>query len=217
MKSTKIPEGTPFFENINPQNIPQILHSLSAVHKNYGKKEGILWEGDTVTDIGILLCGSALSLKTDITGKQVIVTLIKPGSYIGVLLAADQGRRSPVTVQAAEASSVLFIPCQNLLTRNNCPEHALLLHNLLQGIAEKALVLHERNDCLIKPSIRAKVLTFLSLEADKAGSRSFSVPLNRAARAEYLDVDRSALSRELSHMKADGLIDYNRSYFHLLK
>ena len=144
------------------------------------------------------------------------MTLLKPGSYVGVLLAASQERKSPVTVQADETSSVLYLPYRKLLTQSSCPGHARLLYNLLRGIAEMALVLHDRNDCLIKPTIRDKVLTYLSLEAEKTGSRSFSIPLNRAAMAEYLNVDRSALSRELSRMKQDGLIDFSRSHFRLL-
>lgn len=216
MKKTLIPEGTPLFENIARNQIPEILESLAAVQKDYHKNEGILLQGDSVSDLGILLSGSAHSLKTDITGKQVIVTLLKPGSYIGVLLAASQERKSPVTVQADEASSVLYLPYRKLLTQSSCPGHDRLLYNLLRGIAEMALVLHDRNDCLIKPTIRDKVLTYLFQEAEKTGSRSFSIPLNRAAMAEYLNVDRSALSRELSRMKQDGLIDFSRSHFRLL-
>lgn len=126
MKKTLIPEGTPLFENIDRNQIPEILESLSAVRKDYHKNEGILRQGDS------------------------------------------------------------------------------------------ALILHDRNDCLIKPTIRGKVLTYLSLEAEKTGSRSFSIPLNRAAMTEYLNVDRSALSRELSRMKQDGLIEFSRSHFRLL-
>ena len=159
MKKTLSPEGTPLFENIARNQIPEILESLSAVQKDYHKNEGILLQGDSVSDLGILLSGSAHSLKTDITGKQVIVTLLKPGSYVGVLLAASQERKSPVTVQADETSSVLYLPYRKLLTQSSCPGHARLLYNLLHGIAEMALVLHDRNDCLIKPTIRDKVLT----------------------------------------------------------
>ena len=95
------------------------------MQKDYHKNEGILLQGDSVSDLGILLSGSAHSLKTDITGKQVIVTLLKPGSYVGVLLAASQERKSPVTVQADETSSVLYLPYRKLLTQSSCPGHAV--------------------------------------------------------------------------------------------
>lgn len=208
-------EKSPLFRGIPYGDIEAILGRLSAVRREYGKGETVLWEGEAVSDIGILLSGSARSVKTDVSGKLVMVTLLEPGSYIGVLLAASHDRKSPVSVQALCGISALFIPVRNILERSDCPRHPELLANLLDGIAEKALVLHDRNDCLIKPTIRDKVLTFLAREANKAGSRSFTASMGRCAMAEYLDVDRSALSRELSRMKRDGLIDFNKNTFEL--
>lgn len=205
----------PLFCGIAESDIAAILTCLSATRKEFKQGECVIWQGDTVEKVGILLSGSAQSTKTDATGKLVIVTLIRPGDYIGVLLAASHNRTSPVSVRAVEDLVVLFIPLQSLLSRRDCPHHPELLSNLLNGIAEKALVLHDRNDCLIRPTIREKVLVFLAQQAHNAGSRSFIVPMNRDAMAEYLDVNRSALSRELSWMKRDGLIDYHHNRFHL--
>ena len=205
----------PLFHGISQNDIEAMLTCLSATQKAFHKDECIFREGDIIKNVGILLSGTAQSVKTDITGKQVIVTLIEPGSYIGVLLAASHKRTSPVSVQALEDLSVLFIPMLNILSRNNCPHHAQLLSNLLDGISEKVLVLHDRNDCLIKPTIRDKVLTFLMGYAHNAGSYSFTIPMSRDAMAEYLDVNRSALSRELSCMKREGLINYKKNKFEL--
>ena len=204
------------FQDIDHDGIEEMLLCLSATRKEYEKDEYIIWEGDIVCNIGILLSGYARSTKTDVTGRLVIVTLLEPGSYIGVLLAASHDRKSPVSVQALENLTILFIPIRNILTRVNCPHHLKLMCNLLDGIAEKALVLHDRNNCLIKPTIRGKVLTFLTEAAQNAGTRSFTIPMSRDAMAEYLNVDRSALSRELSWMKRDGLIDYKKNWFELM-
>jgi CRP-like cAMP-binding protein len=209
-------EKSPLFRGIAKNDREPMLTCLSAVRKEYKKDEHIVWEGDTVENVGILLTGAAQSTKTDVTGKLVIVTLLAPGDIIGVLLAASGGRASPVSVRALQDLSVLLIPIRNILTRSDCPHHAQLLGNLLRGISEKALVLHDRNDCLIRSTIREKVLTFLSRCARDTGSRSFTVPMGREAMAEYLDVNRSALSRELSWMKRDGLIDYEKNRFELL-
>ena len=213
--SENVLNGSPLFQGITRNDIEAILSCLSATQKDFQKDQSIVREGDNVNNMGILLSGTAQSVKTDITGKQVIVTLIEPGNYIGVLLAASHNRTSPVTVQARENLAVLFIPMHNILSRSNCPNHAKLLSNLLDGIAEKALILHDRNDCLIKSTIRDKVLTFLSEFAHNVGSHSFAIPMGREAMAEYLNVDRSALSRELSWMKRDGLIDYEKNRFEL--
>jgi CRP-like cAMP-binding protein len=208
-------EKSPLFRGIAKGDIETVITCLSGTYKAYEKDETIVWEGDAVKSVGILLSGSARSTKTDASGKLVIVTLIEPGNYIGLLLAASHDRTSPVTVQTMENLRVLFIPIRNILVRSDCPHHAKVIASLLDGIAEKALVLHDRNDCLIKPTIRAKVLTFLSRMALDTDSRSFTVPMGRDAMAEYLDVDRSALSRELSWMKRDGLIDYEKNWFEL--
>jgi len=207
--------NSPLFNGIAQEDIGETLAYLSAVRKEYGKFESIIHEGDIVDSVGILLSGLARSEKTDSTGKLTIATLIAPGGYIGVLLSASCGRTSPVSVRALERLSVLFVPVKNIIASCDCPHHSQLIRNLLDGVAEKALVLHDRNDCLIKPTIRDKVLTFLSRFSRDAGSDSFTIPMGRDAMAEYLNTDRSALSRELSEMKRDGMIDYKKNWFKL--
>jgi CRP-like cAMP-binding protein len=209
-------EASPLFKGIESGDIEAMLARLSAVRREYNKGETIIWEGEAVSEVGILLSGSARSYKCDASGKLFAVTMLGPGSYLGVLLAASHDRTSPVSVQALSGACVLLIPINNILERSDCPHHTKLIGNLLDGIAEKALVLHDRNDCLIRPTIREKVITFLTREARSAGSRSFAIPMGRAAMAEYLDVDRSALSRELSWMKRDGIIKYEKNRFELL-
>jgi len=214
---TKILEQTRLFAGIAPHDIESMLCCLHTCQMKYEKNEMILWEGDTISDIGIVLSGHGRSIKDDITGKTVIITLLEKGSYIGVLLAASGERKSPVSVQAIDHIDVLFISFDSILKRcpKVCPKHDRLLQNVFNCIAEKALVLHDRNDCLIKQTVREKVLTYLTREAEKQNRHAFFIHLNRNAMAEYLDVDRSALSRELSWMKRDGLIDYEKNWFEL--
>lgn len=111
-----------------------------------------------------------------------IITLLKKGSEIGVILAASSDHKSPVTVEAQD----------------------------------DVLVLHERIDCLLRPTIREKILTYLWWMSREQQKRTFTIPMNRNAMAEYLNVERSALSRELSYMKRDGVIDYHKNTFRLL-
>lgn len=211
-------EQTGLFAGIEPKDYESMLGCLDIRLMEYKKNEMVLWEGDTVSDIGVVLSGHGRSIKEDITGKTVIVTLLEKGSFIGVLLAASRERKSPVSVQAIDHLSVLFISLDSILKRCTkvCPKHDRLLRNVLDGIAEKALVLHDRNDCLIKPTVRAKVLTYLAREAKEQKSQAFAIRLDRSAMAEFLNVERSALSRELSQMKKDGLIDFYKNNFRLL-
>jgi CRP-like cAMP-binding protein len=206
------------FSGVSPNHIPQILKCLSAIRKEYAKDEMVVREGELVDDVGIILRGSAQSTKLSITGKKIIVSLHYPGGYTAVLTAASRGRRCPMSVQAIEPLEVLFIPIKSILSgcTKLCKSHEQLLGNLFDSIAERALELHDRNDCLIMPTIRDKVLTYLTRVMRETGTETFTIPFDREAMAEYLDVDRSALSRELAWMKRDGLIDFYRNKFKLL-
>jgi len=214
----EILKQTHFFYGIDEEEIEEILKCMDARYVEYEKGELVISQGSFVHDIGIVLSGHGRSIKQEISGKTLIITLLEPGSFIGVLLASSRGRKSPVSVQAQEHFSVLFIPIEKLIFRcaKACPKHDILLCNYIQGIAEKALTLHDRNNCLIKSTVREKILAYLRRVATEEKSSTFTIPLDRNGMAEYINVERSALSRELSRMKKDGLIDYYKNSFKLL-
>ena len=209
---------TELFAGIAPHDIETLLMCLDIRQSEYQKGETVLWEGDIINDIGIVLRGHGRSVKNDISGRTVIVSHLEEGSFIGVLLAASKERKSPVSVEALDHLCVLFISFASIVKRCEkvCPRHDRLIFNILDGIAEKALVLHDRNDCLIKPTVREKILTFLTKAAKEYKSKTFSIPLDRKTMAEYLNVERSALSRELSQMRRDGIIDFYKNSFRIM-
>ena len=209
---------TNLFSGIKPKEIAGLLHCVNARSVQYAKDEMIIEEGSKVYDFGVMLSGNGRSIKWDASDKLIIITLLEKGSEIGVLLAANPGHESPVSVQAQDDVSVLLIPYDRLITRckKACPKHEILLRNYIGIVAEKGLVLHERINCLLKPTVREKILTYLLGVSREQQSRTFSIPLNRNAMSEYLNIERSALSRELFYMKRDGLIDYYRNSFRLL-
>ncbi|WP_242950527.1 Crp/Fnr family transcriptional regulator [Clostridium acidisoli] len=214
----EILKQTSLFYGIKMEEIEKILKCMYARFVEFEKDEMIICEGSEINDIGILLSGYGRSIKQDESGKTSIITLLKPGSFIGILLAASKNRKSPVSVQAQEHLSVLFIPIENFISGyiNDCPKYNVLLRNYIDAIAEKAMILHDRNDCLIKSSVREKVLSYLKRVAKEEGSNTFTTPFDRNDMAEYVNVERSALSRELSRMKKDGIIDYYKNSFKLL-
>ena len=211
-------EQTSLFSGITKEDIEIMLKCLDARQIEYKRNEMIIWEGSIINDIGIILSGHARSIKTDASGKLIIVTLLGKGSYTGVLLAASRKRKSPVSVQIQDDISLLSIPIDKIVSQcsRSCSKHKLLLYNYLNIIAEKSMVLHDRIDCLVKHSVRDKVLAYLLRVSKENESRTFTIPLDRKAMAEYLNVERSALSRELSKMKKDGLIDFYKNGFKLL-
>lgn len=209
---------TNLFAGISAQDTGRLLSCLKARAVGYARDTLVIEEGSPAPIFGILLSGSGRSFKTDGQGNTLTVTLLKKGSEIGAILAACPGRASPVSVTVEQGSFLLVIPCNGLTggCAKNCPCHRQLIHNYIGIVAEKGMVLHERLDCLLRPAAREKILTYLKRISAAAGSSTFTVPLDRKAMAQYLNMDRSALSRELSRMKKDGLIDFYKSTFRLL-
>lgn len=209
---------TNLFLGIESQEIDGLLHCLCTKYTRYEKGDIIIEEGNKVYDFGIILSGHGRAIKWDASDRLIIISLLKKGSEIGVILAASLDHKSPVTVQAQDDVLVLQIPFERVLTRceKACPWHEKLLRNYINIVAEKGLVLHERIDCLLRPTIREKVLTYLWRISREQQKRTFTIPMNRNAMAEYLNVERSALSRELSYMKRDGIIDYHKNSFRLI-
>ena len=209
---------TKLFSGIIPEEIAGLLDCVHARCAQYAKDEMIIEEGNRVHEFGVMLSGHGRSMKWDTSDRLIIITLLQKGSEIGVLLAASPEHESPVSVQAQEDVSLLLILYDRLLTRCErvCPKHERLLRNYIGIVAEKGLVLHERMNCLLKPTLRDKILTYLLRVSREQQSRTVSLPMNRNAMAEYLNIERSALSRELSYMKREGLIDYHKNKFNIL-
>ena len=209
---------TKLFSGIGPEEITGLLGCVHARIAHYAKGEMIIEEGSRISYFGLMLSGHGRSIKWDASDKVIIITLLQKGSELGVLLAASPEYESPVSVQAQDETTVLLIPYDCLVTqcKKACPSHERLLRNFIGTVAEKGLVLHERINCLLKPTLREKIKTYLLQVSREQRSRTFSAPLNRNAMSEYLNIERSALSRELSYMKRDGLIEYHRNSFKLL-
>lgn len=205
------------FSGIEPEEISGLLGCLHARCVQYSGGEMIIEEGSRVRRFGVMLSGHAHSIKWDTSDRVIILTQLEKGSEIGVLLAAQPEKESPVSVQAQDDVSVLMIPYDLILAPcvKACPKHGRLLRNYISIVAEKGLVLHERINCLLKPTVWEKILTYLLRVSREQKNISFQIPFSRNEMAEYLNVERSALSRELSRMKRDGLIDYHMDRFRL--
>ena len=122
-----------------------------------------------------------------------------------------------VTFKASEPTTVLFLPVERILhpCKNSCPFHHKLSRNLFNLISRKNVALMEKIGILSKSTLREKILAYLSMEAQKNGSMTITLPLNRMEMADYLCTNRSALSRELANMKKDGILDYDQRVFYL--
>ena len=210
------------FEGMTEVEQKALLECLKARVQHYEKGEYLFQEHEKVNWLGIILTGLIEASKLDSSGKRFVISRPGRGNVFGDVLSLHPESQSPVTVTALEPVSALLIPATGLLNpcQKRCASHDKLIRNLLMSVSEKYFELSDRIFCITRPTMRGKIMYYLegASEAAFPGHRGciFSIPYDRAALAEYLNAERSALSRELSAMKRDGLIDYHKNNFRLL-
>lgn len=205
------------FENVG-ENLEVMLQCLGSEEKKYDKGEVIIMTGDPVTSVGILLSGELQVIQDDYMGNRSILTEINPGHIFGETFACAGVTESPVTVIAKTNSTVMHLGVARIVTTcpSSCRFHNQLIENLLKILARKNMLLSNKNQLLSHRTIQDKVLSYLSLQAEKKGSPQFEIPFTRNELADFLCVDRSALSRVLSKLQTEGVIEYNKKQFKLL-
>lgn len=210
---------TSLFKGLTEQEIKTILPCLNVREKKYRKGSIILHAGDQVSEIGLVLSGSVNIVVTFYWGNSNIFGHVGKGDLFAENYAAIPGRTLLNDVVAAETTEILFLNLDRLLTtcKKGCAFHNGLIHNLVKISAMKNLNLSARMMHTASKSIRERVLSYLSEYALTSGSMHFSIPFSRQELADYLGVDRSALSGELSKMQRDGLIEFRKSDFTLLE
>lgn len=203
------------FRGMSEQEAKDVLVCLQAEKKSFSKGETIYHMGDAIHAMGMVLTGGVNIENDDIWGNKNILDNIGPGQVFGETYACLPGEPLMVNVVAAEECEVLFLEVSRLLTTcsNSCGAHQRLVQNLLWVTAQKNLALSRKIFHTTPKSIRGRLLSYLSAQAVRAGSNQFIVPFNRQQMADYLCVDRSAMSNELSKMKQEGLLDFHKSQF----
>ena len=209
--------NTGLFHGIREQEIGAMLGCLGSRERRYDKGDIIFRAGEAVTEIGLVLGGSINIVVNFWWGNSNIFGHIGKGDIFAENYAAIPGKELLCDVVAAEDAEVLFLALGKLLTtcENGCPFHRRLIRNLLRVSAQKSLNLSTRMMHIAPKSIRERLLSYLSEQAMEHGAAHFSIPFSRQQLADYLGVDRSALSNELSKMQKDGLIEYKKNEFTL--
>lgn len=206
---------TSLFRGTTEQEVESMISCLSASTKTFDKGETIFRIGDVIDRIGMVLEGSVNIESDDIWGNRSILDHVEPGLIFGETYACVAGEPLMVSAIAAKKTTVLFLNIGKILSTctNSCAFHNKIIQNLLQISARKNLKLSRRIMHTSSKSIRGRLLSYFSEQAQKNGSYRFTIPFNRQQLADYLNVDRSAMSNELSKMKADGILDYNKNTF----
>ncbi|GHV57605.1 Crp/Fnr family transcriptional regulator [Deltaproteobacteria bacterium] len=217
-KKSPLPPASPLFAGVAEADLGALLRCLAAVKKRF-PKGGFIWaEGNRAGLVGLTLSGAVHVLREDFWGGRLILGRVEPGGLFGESFACAGSGRLPVSVQAAEESEVLFLDCRKILApcASACAFHARVVRNLARILAEKNILLTRKLEHITRPTTREKLLSYLSEEARRAGGDSFDIPFTRQELADYLAVDRSALSGVLSKMRADKLLRCRRGHFELL-
>ena len=208
----------PLFNCIGDNDLLGLLGCLDAKVMRFEKKYTIFTEGSKAKYLGIVLSGSAQIVQMDYYGNRSILCGIEPSELFGEAFACAGADSIPVSVIANEPCEVLLIDCNRILhtCSNACSFHQTLIFNLMKDIAAKAIMFQQKIEIISKRSTREKLLAYLNAQARKTGKRSFDIPFDRQELADYLEVERSGLSAEISKLRKEGILNSNKNSFELL-
>lgn len=209
---------TKLFAGIANDEIASMLLCLDAQMHHYKKGEYVLREGEHLSNIMILVGGRLHIQKDDYWGNRSILEQISMGEMFGEAYIAPESEPLLNDVVAAEDSVVMFFNAKQIITTcsSACRFHTMVVQNLFFSISEKNRKVVRKLSHMSKRSIREKLISYLSEEATRQNSSSFAIPFNRQQLADFLFVDRSAMSNELSKMRKEGLLEFERNCFKLL-
>ena len=206
---------TELFSGVPLEELPAILGCLRARPEVYPKGVYVLHQGQGLERLPILAEGKLHIQKDDYWGNRSILGHVEAGEMFGEAFAAPRGGAVLNDVVAVEDSTVIFLDMHHLLTTcsHRCRFHEQVIQNLFVAVAEKNRKLVRKLELMSRRSTREKLLAYLSDEARRAGNASFTIPFNRQQLADFLSVDRSAMSSELCKMREEGLLDFEKNRF----
>ncbi|MEE3421004.1 MAG: Crp/Fnr family transcriptional regulator [Lachnospiraceae bacterium] len=206
------------FKGMAESEIENALTCLRAREASYKKNEILLHAGDRTSDLGLILEGSVFIENNDFMGNRSIVTSLGRHQFFGEVFASLPETPALVDVRAGNDCRILYLHIRSLMEDSACPDPIVdkLLKNLLFISMNMNLRLTVRSFHTSPRTIRERVLAYLNTVSIESGETYFDIPYDRQALADYLNVDRSALSKELSAMKKDGIIDYQKNHFRIL-
>ena len=209
---------TKLFAGVGVEEVEAMLHCLQTRMRRCAKGEYVFRQGEHLDCIAVLVEGGLHVQRDDYWGNRTILGQLSVGEMFGEAYVSPDSGPLLNDVVAVQDSTVLLFDVRRILMvcSSACRFHAMVVQNLFFAISEKNRQLIQKLDHMGKRTTREKLLSYLSEEADKQGGRSFVIPFNRQQLADYLSVDRSAMSNELGKMREEGLIRFEKNHFTLL-
>ena len=216
-KYIPILKRTRLFAGVGDSEIESMLLCLDARLYTYKKGEYVLRQGEYLSDIIVLVDGNLHIQKDDYWGNRSILGQISVGEMFGEAYVTPESGAVLNDIVALEDSVVVFFDVKRIITTcsSACRFHATVVQNMFYAISEKNRKLVRKLGHMSKRSTREKLISYLSEEAKRQNSSSFTIPFNRQQLADFLSVDRSAMSNELCKMRDDGLLEFEKNHFRL--
>jgi len=213
----EILRNSPLFRDMPNKDISSLLACLDAKEKIYPKNSSIFSIGDPVKELGILLFGSVTVQKEDFWGNRSILEKITTSGLFAESFASVQTKEIPINVVSTEKTKILWIHFNRIITpcTSSCDFHRKLIENMLQILANKNILLTEKIQHTACRTTKGKLLSYLSAQALQKKSNRFSIPFNRQELADYLSVDRSAMSKTLCELRDDEILSFQKNIFTL--
>lgn len=217
-KYLPILQKSPLFFGVEKDDILPMLECLDGTLRICPKGSIVFAEGDRPTHLGVVLEGEVRFTRTDYYGNRSIVAAVKASQVFGETFACAEVQSLPVDIMAAADSILLMIDVRRIISTccNACTFHNRIIYNLMKQTAAKNLMFHRKLEITSKRTTRDKLMTYLLMTAKEQGSSSFEIPYDRQELADYLEVDRSGLSAEISKLRREGVLTAEKNRFTLL-
>lgn len=210
--------NTPIFEGFTKEQIDSAIEKLNGRRKHYSKEELIYMEGDFINEMGIVMEGSVRIEKIDYQGNRNIISNVEKGAIFGEAYALMTGHPLMIDVAAGKDCEILFLNLRNLMSEDvmACDWYPVCIMNLLKNANMKNMELTGRSLHTSSKHVRDRVMSYLTAISNHVQSREFDIPFNRQQMADYLGLDRSALSKGLCRMRDEGMIEFRKNHFRII-
>ena len=201
------------FDDIGPEELQNMLHCLDFKVRSFSRNGIINMAGNLFEGVGVVVEGQVSVVKENAAGERIIFSILNPGELFGEMAAFSGNRKWPATVIAQSDCSVMYVPADKLVGQcsASCTGHRKLMMNMLGILSRKAMKLSRQLEYLSIRSMRSRIAAFLLEQHKRSGQSTFMLEMNRNELADFLNVTRPSLSREMCRMRDEGILDFHRS------
>ena len=205
----------PVFDGIGIERLSALLSCLGARRQHLAKGEALMRSGERADRIGVVLSGALSVSSYDLEGHRTVIKRIGPAEIVAAAQSLSGAEAMSVDVEADEDSDVLLIKTDRILSpcENTCAFHTRLVRNIMRTLAVKTLDLNRKIEILSHRSTQDRLMAYLRSVAQQKGTTEFDIPFDRQQLADYLCVERSALSAEIGRLSRLGLITSRKNHF----